>query len=388
MKKLATAPTKPNGGIQPSAKVNTSNWGRELLQNIITFDTSKLDVSSGIRIAIIAIIPLIIGLVTNQINLGLIGTLGAFNVSMPEVPRSSKLPQLHILGLACIANAAALALGTLVGLTGHFAIFLFGFGFFIAAFLTIYSDIAIIGFVACVLFSIGIGLPGGGSILAAWDRLWTCFLGGLLGLAGVAIHGIITRRNSSKHEDKVPASTSDVLKESHQSYRERLKPVTANLFLKSQHLRFSFAFGIAGAIALAIAERLDLTREYWVLLTLAILLNRSDISTTLNFAVLRIIGTIVGALIGLAITAIVISTAQLLPYLFVMCVLYFSFRGLNYGLGTIFLTPFVLVLVNIPNPGHPLLAEARILDTFIAAGLALATISALWISSQRKRLLM
>src|SRR5487761_743472 len=394
MKRLATAPTKPNGGIQPSAKVNPSNWGQALLQNIITFDTSKLDVSSGIRIAIIAIIPLIIGLVTNQINLGLIGTLGAFNVSMPEVPRSSKLPQLHILGLACIANAAAmpevprssklpqlhilglacianaaaLALGTLVGLTGHFAIFLFGFGFFIAAFLTIYSDIAIIGFVACVLFSIGIGLPGGGSILAAWDRLWTCFLGGLLGLAGVAIHGIITRRNSSKHEDKVPASTSDVLKESHQSYRERLKPVTANLFLKSQHLRFSFAFGIAGAIALAIAERLDLTREYWVLLTLAILLNRSDISTTLNFAVLRIIGTIVGALIGLAITAIVISTAQLLPYLFVMCVLYFSFRGLNYGLGTIFLTPFVLVLVNIPNPGHPLLAEARILDTFIAAG--------------------
>src|SRR5487761_526993 len=368
MKRLATAPTKPNGGIQPSAKVNPSNWGQALLQNIITFDTSKLDVSSGIRIAIIAIIPLIIGLVTNQINLGLIGTLGAFNVSMPEVPRSSKLPQLHILGLACIANAAALALGTLVGLTGPFAIFLFGFGFFIAAFLTIYSDIAIIGFVACVLFSIGIGLPGGGSILAAWDRLWTCFLGGLLGLAGVAIHGIITRRNSSKHEDKVPASTSDVLKESHQSYRERLKPVTANLFLKSQHLRFSFAFGIAGAIALAIAERLDLTREYWVLLTLAILLNRSDISTTLNFAVLRIIGTIVGALIGLAITAIVISTAQLLPYLFVMCVLYFSFRGLNYGLGTIFLTPFVLVLVNIPNPGHPLLAEARILDTFIAAG--------------------
>src|SRR5487761_1840933 len=108
MKRLATAPTKPNGGIQPSAKVNPSNWGQALLQNIITFDTSKLDVSSGIRIAIIAIIPLIIGLVTNQINLGLIGTLGAFNVSMPEVPRSSKVPQLHILGLACIANAAAM----------------------------------------------------------------------------------------------------------------------------------------------------------------------------------------------------------------------------------------------------------------------------------------
>jgi hypothetical protein len=156
MKRFATAPTKPNGGIQPSVKVNRlSNWRQALLQNIITFDTSKLDVSSGIRIAIIAIIPLIVGLVTNQISFGLIGTLGAFNVSMPEDPRSSKLLQLHVLGLACIANAAALAVGTLVGLIGSFAILLFGIGFFIAAFLTIYSDIAIIGFLACVLFSIG-----------------------------------------------------------------------------------------------------------------------------------------------------------------------------------------------------------------------------------------
>lgn len=71
MKRLVAAPTKPNGGIQLSVKVNRlSNWGQALLQNFITFDTNKLDLSSGIRIAIIAIIPLIIGLVANQISLG------------------------------------------------------------------------------------------------------------------------------------------------------------------------------------------------------------------------------------------------------------------------------------------------------------------------------
>jgi uncharacterized membrane protein YccC len=57
---------------------------------------------------------------------------------------------------------------------------------------------------------------------------------------------------------------------------------------------------------------------------------------------------------------------------------------MNFGLGVIFLTPFVLVLVNIPSPGHPLLAESRIIDTLIAAGLALVTMSVLWASSRWK----
>jgi hypothetical protein len=277
-----------------------ANWGQTLLRSLTTFDTSQIDAWSGLRIAILTMVPMVVGLATNQVAWGLIASLGTFNLSISQNPHSFSRPALRFLVVTSVVNASALGLGTLVGISGVFAIPLFGFGFFIAAFLAIYADAAIMGLTACVLFSIGVGLPGGGSVTAAEGRFLFSLAGGLLGLVGAMMHGLIaSRTEKNKRHDQASANPSPITANagSRQSYRDRLlKPVTANLSLRSEHLQFSLAFGIAGAAALAIALYLDVNRDYWVLLTLALLMLRSDISTALNFTVLRIIGTVIGSL--------------------------------------------------------------------------------------------
>jgi len=321
---------------------------------------------------------MIVGLLTSNVSEGLVFALGTYNLSVAEAKRPDSLKAVRILFVASIVNALALALGTIVGLTGWSGVPLFGIGFFVTSFVAIYADAAILGLVAAILFSVGVGLPGGGTVVAAGDRLAFCLLGGLWGLLGVIVAIAIKSRTSLKlaRIAKIPSS----------SYlQEQLKPLAVGLSLGSARFRFSLVFGLAGAFGLLIALYLGVSRDYWVLLTLAILLLRSDIATTVRFAISRIIGTIVGAVLGVGVLISFSNPWVLLPFLFVFCALYFATRNINFGLGAVFITPFVLILVSIPNPGHPLIAETRILDTFIGAALALLTVSLLWISSRLKR---
>lgn len=43
------------------------------------------------------------------------------------------------------------------------------------------------------------------------------------------------------------------------------------------------------------------------------------------------------------------------------------------------------LLINIPNPRHPFLADAKRVDTLVAAGLALAVVTYLWVRNRRNR---
>ena len=156
--------------------------------------------------------------------------------------------------------------------------------------------------------------------------------------------------------------------------------------LRSGHFQFAISFAITGAIGLLIAQGLGLIRGYWVLITICVLLLRSDISVTFRFTSMRIIGTIVGAVIGMIMIANVIPNIWLLSFiLFILASSFFALRNVNYALATLFLTPFVLVLIDILIPGQTLLAQVRILDTLIGAGLALFGVSIVWLLSHLKK---
>lgn len=362
---------------------------RPLLRSLTAVDTGQLDVLTGLRIGILTIIPTIMGLATGQAYDGLIASLGAFNLSMPEAKGKPRRQLLPLLAALAIVNPSAFALGTLVGTGGALAAPLFGLGFFSAAYLAIRTDSPIIGSTACVLFSLGFGLPGGGSAFSAWARFWLLFAGGLLGLVGATLSAAVRpglENSEGVRSDDWMVGANRTAPGARQSALPQVNPpmpATTNLSLRANALQFSVAFGLAGAVALVIVQNWDLTRDYWVLVTLAVLLLRSDVSTAPTFIGLRVIGTIVGALVGLAVTALVVNSWLLLAFVFAFCTMYYAMRGLNYGLGTILLTPFVLVLINVPSPGNSLLAEARILDTLIAAGLSLVMISVLSVTFKR-----
>jgi hypothetical protein len=71
-----------------------------------------------------------------------------------------------------------------------------------------------------------------------------------------------------------------------------------------------------------------------------------------------IIGTIGGAVIGSIIIANVHSI-WLLVSLFVFISIFYAVKNVNYTLAALFLTPFILVFLNILIPGQTLLAQTR-----------------------------
>ena len=116
-----------------------------------------------------------------------------------------------------------------------------------------------------------------------------------------------------------------------------------------------------GATGLLIAQGLGLMRGYSVLITVCVLLLRSDILVTFSFTAMLIIGTIGGAVIG----SIIIENVHniwLLVTLFVFTSIFYAVKNVNYALAALFLTPFILVFLNILISGQTLLAQTRILD--------------------------
>jgi uncharacterized membrane protein YccC len=165
--------------------------------------------------------------------------------------------------------------------------------------------------------------------------------------------------------------------EGHQSsFKEKLRPLTNDLSVKSIHFRSSIAVGIAGAAGLAIAQYLDISRDYWVVMTIALLLLRDNASITLSYITSRIVGTILGALIGYGIVATVHNQWISVVLIFLFVAAWFATRGMSYLVSTFFITLFVLSLFALSMPpGATSVAQIRVVDTLIGAAISLLTVS-------------
>jgi hypothetical protein len=291
--------------------------------------------------------------------------------------------------LASIITASVFTIGSIIGtIPGYLAVPLFALGLFIISYIGIYPNANNIVLISSVVFSIGVALPGINKIVSPAELFWLVLAGGLWAVLGAAIIPIIrhvSKKSQSKAiiiEEEEPAANPPAVEYSSllgPINRRVFNPLVSNMSLKSGHFQFVLAFAVICAIGLLIAQGLGLIRGYWVLITICILLLRSDISLTFSFTAMRIIGTIVGAEIGMLIIANVVHNIWLLSFiLFVFASTFFAVRNVNYALATLFLTPFVLVLFNILIPGQTMLAHVRIFDTLIGAGLSLLGIFIIW----------
>jgi len=137
-------------------------------------------------------------------------------------------------------------------------------------------------------------------------------------------------------------------------------------------LRLMVCMGAAGVVS----EVLPLQRSYWVLLTVAIVL-KPDYGSVFARALQRGIGTIVGAVAGAVLLVLVHGTWLLIPFGVLAALLPYG-RNRNYGLLATFLTPLVVVLIDLLNPGSWQLAGARLVDTLIGCGIVLVLGFAPW----------
>jgi uncharacterized membrane protein YccC len=109
--------------------------------------------------------------------------------------------------------------------------------------------------------------------------------------------------------------------------------------------------------------------SYWVLLTIIVILKPGySLSKQRNYQ--RLIGTIVGGVIGVLILVFVHNTIVQFVFLVIFMMGAYSFQRLNYVTSVILMTPYVLILFKFLGVGHLNIAQERIIDTIIGSVIA------------------
>jgi uncharacterized membrane protein YccC len=137
-------------------------------------------------------------------------------------------------------------------------------------------------------------------------------------------------------------------------------------------LRLMACMGVAGLVS----EVLPLQRSYWVPLTVAIVL-KPDFGSVFARALQRGIGTVVGAVAGAVLLVLIHGMWLLIPFGILAALLPFG-RSRNYGLLATFLTPLVVVLIDLLSPAGWRLAGDRLIDTLIGCAIVLVIGFAPW----------
>ena len=157
--------------------------------------------------------------------------------------------------------------------------------------------------------------------------------------------------------------------------------------LRGGRLAWTFTIRLMVCVGLAAvaSEVLPLQRSYWVVLTVAIVV-KPDNGSVFARALQRGIGTIVGAVLG----AVILAAVPYGPWLlFPMAVLaagqpYGRLR--NFGLGATFMTPLIVLLIDLLAPAGWRLPEERLVDTLLGCAIVLLVGYATWPSSWHSHL--
>jgi uncharacterized membrane protein YccC len=173
------------------------------------------------------------------------------------------------------------------------------------------------------------------------------------------------------------------------SLRGRARAVLGALLDQLRGGRLAWTFTIrlmlCAGIAAVASEVLPLQRSYWVVLTVAIVV-KPDNGAVFARALQRGIGTIAGAVLG----AVILAAVPYGPWLlFPMAVLaagqpYGRLR--NFGLGATFMTPVILLLMDLLAPAGWRLPEERLVDTVLGCAIVLLAGYAPWPSSWHSQL--
>lgn len=166
--------------------------------------------------------------------------------------------------------------------------------------------------------------------------------------------------------------------------RDRFRAASERL---TGRLTWTFAVRLMACVGVAAvaSEILPLQRSYWVVLTVVIVI-KPDMGSVFVRAVQRGVGTIIGAVLGAIILAVVpYGLWLLLPFAVLATLLPYG-RSRNYGLFAIFLTPLVVLLIDLLAPGGWQLALDRLVDTLLGCVIVLLVGYAPWPSSWQAHL--
>jgi uncharacterized membrane protein YccC len=165
--------------------------------------------------------------------------------------------------------------------------------------------------------------------------------------------------------------------------RPVMETLRASLTLDSLAMRHALRVAIVTAVAVLVTRVLGLQRGYWVTIT-AIIILQPYAGATLVKGLQRVLGTVAGALLTVALVALVQDTRGLLIVVFMLATVCVAYLRVNYLIYSVFLTPTFVLLAEM-SAGDWHLAQVRVLNTLIGGALGLAGSWLLWPTPERDR---
>ncbi|HEY8930617.1 MAG TPA: FUSC family membrane protein [Mucilaginibacter sp.] len=142
-----------------------------------------------------------------------------------------------------------------------------------------------------------------------------------------------------------------------------------NFSLNSTAFKHALRVSLVCLVGFVIAKFIAIGHHsYWVLLTIIVILKPGfSLSKQRNYQ--RLIGTITGGVIGIAILLFIKNVDIQFGLLIILMIGTYSFVRLNYVVSVIFTTPYVLILFKFLGVG--MVVQERIIDTAIGSTIAL-----------------
>ncbi|WP_424183813.1 FUSC family protein [Actinokineospora sp. G85] len=198
-----------------------------------------------------------------------------------------------------------------------------------------------------------------------------------LALLHSGLSGVVEFRRGDSGADQRQDEEPQTSRERFQAWLDR---VVAGRTTWALVLRLMLCVGLAVLAGLL----LPLEHSFWVTLTVAIVL-KPDFGSVFGRAVLRGVGTGVGVLIGAGVLALDPPGWVLVLLVALVAAALPIGQVRNYGMFSTFVTPLVIVQLDLANAGDWNLVGARVLDTAIGCAIVLVFGYLLWPGSRRPR---
>ena len=156
-----------------------------------------------------------------------------------------------------------------------------------------------------------------------------------------------------------------------------LKKLKANFSFDSPIFRHSLRLTVVMLVGFVLGEFIHLQKSYWILLTLVVIM-RPSYGLTKERSLNRVVGTIIGALVGVG---VILLTQNMMVYgvlAIVSLVIGFSLVKLNYRDAAAFITLYVIFLYAFIQPDVISVIKFRVIDTMTGASLAFVANYFLW----------
>lgn len=157
----------------------------------------------------------------------------------------------------------------------------------------------------------------------------------------------------------------------------RLKTFLDHLNFKSSTFRYALRITLTMFVGLIVGNIFNFENAYWILLTIVVIM-RPGYGLTKQRSTHRVIGTIIGGILGISALILIDSNIALSILAIISMLLGYWFSGIDYKVGVTFVTFYVILIYGLLTDNAETQLVYRILDTVVGALLAFLATRFVW----------